>query len=707
MARSVGAAAAAGLESGLGMGLRLRQQQQNEEDTTRRREREDTLYAQQQDDRSRRLALDDEERQLKAITDQLEGLRAEGEGYATQYGGKVPDEIATPYSARVREVTGARDSLLRKRYEPIVKRREQELADLSSRLQAGQIDVAAVPDDDLYRAVVTATKRDPRDLMSVDGQPSRVHQAVTDTMTGLQTKNEGMLLTGVNALLEPELKVGVGEASPHGGKIVGKRIVKLIPDPRDPAKFMPVVKVYVSKGGKATGGDVQRMEKIRAEDPDAPDGASGYYLAPITKNRSSDPEDEVASVDVAKAMDYAAQMQTFSTLLDHPEVRAKIERAQAQRGDTADDFLAAFYAVKGKMPAKQVTADKIDLGDRVRIEERDPTGRVTGVRELAKGATPKAPGSATGLAGQIQAVQEYAEENGISEAEAAIRLQRQGLLRAPKGAGGGSGGGLAGPSGGKSEGLTGEEFLATLSADDARIVRGLAEGTIKPESISTKGDRREKMLAKVAQYQPEGSGAGGKPLPEPVRKVVTEARDNAATMERMLTEFKPEYAGKGVLGIGADLQLDASSRLGVDNPSVQWWKNYRKQAQLVERHSMFGASLTQGEQAAWNSADISPGQDPKVIEENLRTRAALTKKVLDYTREDMISAGHSDKRINEIANRGAAPPADTDQRKSGQVTGNKPAAAAAAAPAQPPRTATNPATGERLMLKDGKWVPMR
>ena len=35
---------------------------------------------------------------------------------------------------------------------------------------------------------------------------------------------------------------------------------------------------------------------------------------------------------------------------------------------------------------------------------------------MPKGAVPRAPGSATGLAGQIQAVQDYAEENGITQA---------------------------------------------------------------------------------------------------------------------------------------------------------------------------------------------------------------------------------------------------------------------------------------------------
>lgn len=662
---SVGGAAAQGLESGIGLGLRLRNQQQDEEQRARNNRIQDQQLEQQQQDRTRKLAREDEDAALKALDSELEGLRATGEGYAAKYGKAVPDEIGKPYAERVATVSGARNTLLRKRYEPIVQAREQAIKDLVSRLQTGQVDIKDVPDEDLYKAVVTATRRDPRDLMSVDGQPSKVHTSVTDIMTGLETNNEGMLLRGANVLLEPELKVGVGEQSPHGGRIVGKKIVKMIPDPNAPGKFMLVVKVYVSKDKAGTAGDVARADHVAEEG--APPGATGYYLAPLTENRSSAPNDTVKSIDLTKAMDYAGQMQTFATLLDHPDVRQKVERGMAASKETPDNFLEAFYAVKGKMPGKDI--DWKTLNPNQTLVGLDPrTGREVTRIEGAPKITP-----ATGLAGQIEAVRRYAEENGVTEDEAAQQLQERGLLRAPKAAkggkgGGGGGGGAAGLSG-KGEGLTGEEFLATLSPDDARLVRGISEGKFKASDIPTKGGRREQVLSWVQQFQPEG-GSAGKALPEPVRKVIVEARDNAATMDRMLSSFKPQFAGKGVLGIGADLQLDASARLGADNDSVQWWKNYRKQAQLVERHAMFGASLTTGEQAAWASADISPGMDPKVIEENLKTRAELTRKVLDYTRQDMIDAGHSEKRVGAIAGRAglAEQPTDTPQRKSGKPT---------------------------------------
>jgi hypothetical protein len=152
-------------------------------------------------------------------------------------------------------------------------------------------------------------------------------------------------------------------------------------------------------------------------------------------------------------------------------------------------------------------------------------------------------------------------------------------------------------------------------------------------------------------------GKKDKPLSNAALKQLQEVRDNAVTLDTLLSGFKDDFAGKGIYGLGADTSLAAKAVLGSDRESVEWWKNYRKQAELVERHSMFGAALTPTEQASWRNADIGPGLDKEVIKKNLQTRANLTKKMLETTRQDLIDAGQSEQRVNAIAGRGpqAAP----------------------------------------------------
>jgi hypothetical protein len=159
-------------------------------------------------------------------------------------------------------------------------------------------------------------------------------------------------------------------------------------------------------------------------------------------------------------------------------------------------------------------------------------------------------------------------------------------------------------------------------------------------------------ITPVAGYSPKGGTS--KPLPGGVVKQLTEARDNSATIDRLASSFKPDFANKGILGFGADASLITKGTMGFDGDAVEWWKNYRKQAELVERHALFGAALTPGEQSSWRSADIGPGMDDKVIQRNLATRSALAKKVFENTTQDLIDAGHSEKRIGAIAGRSTA-----------------------------------------------------
>lgn len=349
---SVGGAAAAGLESGLGLGLRMQALQQQDADRQRRQQLEDEDRATARTQRETQRQQQEQDRQLQALQSQLEALRAEGEGYASQYGGQVPQEISAPYQQRVQELTGARDQLLRSRYEPVVKARQQQMTDVLSRLQTDPNAVQTIADGDLYSALETALRRDPRDMLSTDGQPSRVDVAVQDVMNGLQTSNQAMALRGANVLLEPELRVGIGQPSAHGGVIVGKRVEALVPHPQKPGEFTPMLRVYVGDGKIDTKDEEARAAQIRAQDPDAPPNATGYYLAPVTQHRSADPNDPVQSISVEKAMGYAARLQTLSKLLsDHPELRTKVERGAAS-APQAGSFLTAYASLGGKMPAK-------------------------------------------------------------------------------------------------------------------------------------------------------------------------------------------------------------------------------------------------------------------------------------------------------------------------------------------------------------------
>ncbi len=208
--RSVGEAAAQGLESGFGLGLRMYGLRREDEDRQRRQRIEDEDRAWVMQERTRRQQQQDDELALRALEDQGKLLQDEGAGLFARYGEKVPDEIAGPYKQRVGELTKARTALLRKRWAPL----QQDAADVVSRMSSGQLDPRSVPSGQLYRALAISMRRDPSDLIGTEGQPSRVSQAMADLTSGMESGNENLMLRGANVLLEPELRVGVGEPSP-------------------------------------------------------------------------------------------------------------------------------------------------------------------------------------------------------------------------------------------------------------------------------------------------------------------------------------------------------------------------------------------------------------------------------------------------------------------------------------------------------------
>lgn len=212
-----------------------------------------------------------------------------------------------------------------------------------------------------------------------------------------------------------------------------------------------------------------------------------------------------------------------------------------------------------------------------------------------------------------------------------------------------------------------EKEMRKIARQEQLAAERLAAEDRRAERADERADKREEK---------KDERTANKPLPQTIIKTLQETRDNAVTINGLKSSFKDDFAEKGIFGIGADLSLASKAVLGSDQAAVEWWKNYKKGAELVERHAMFGASLTPGEQASWKSADISPGLDPDVIKNNLATRATLSQTMLENTRSDYIEAGYSPTRIGLIVDRGLKQlPGKKDAEKP--VAGNVPAEAAA------------------------------
>lgn len=389
MATSFGAAAAQGLETGFGMALRGQQLEDQQKERDRLAQQQEADRATAADERSyqrgrqakadARLARADTRQQaldeLTLLDKEKADLAAEGQALWAQHGGfdKVPEPVRAGYAQRVAELNNRRAAARDAFYRPSVEKQKKEVAEKWARVQSGQMSIDDMSDDDLHKALTIQTGRPLTDFMRPkDGGASPIEQAGLDLEAGMQAGNMDLVLKAANVLFKPELSAGVGTEGRDGNEIVGKRIVKIVPHPQDPGQFVPLVEVTVKRH----------------------DGAMGKYLAPVTEDRSVYATNESAmpkSISIKDALDRVGQLQTVAAAVNSPDIRKRLDRAEAGPGaKESGDFLNALGSIGVTPPKKQITRERVDLGDRVEERTVDASGNVVDTKVLRKGAAPKA-----------------------------------------------------------------------------------------------------------------------------------------------------------------------------------------------------------------------------------------------------------------------------------------------------------------------------
>lgn len=126
-------------------------------------------------------------------------------------------------------------------------------------------------------------------------------------------------------------------------------------------------------------------------------------------------------------------------------------------------------------------------------------------------------------------------------------------------------------------------------------------------------------------------GSSTKPAPKYVDDKFSGMVDTVGTLERQIKSFKDDFANTGLLG-GTKRKL-ASVMGSMGTESMQendaWWRAQERQDELLERYKLFGATLTNNEQAAWKAATIRPGLSSAKILEFLQVRQDILKNKLN------------------------------------------------------------------------------
>lgn len=483
MAGSIGEAAAQGLDRGFRFALDMR-------DREDQRSRQKRLDDQAEQDRLRTQQRQERSDKLTALTAQETALRAEGEAMQAAPGGPTP-EAMQDFTQRQQGLGAAKNALLKDMggYD-FEKDRAAGMEDIKA-LQGG--DLTKLKPGQFTRAVTVATKRHPRDYMRVDGKPALVEVAAADFMEGMQSGDDARMLRGLNVLFAADLNVGIGEKSPHGGTIVGKRFEGFTPDPNsspDDPRIIPTLRVYVSNGKKELSGDEIRAR--RSMDPDAPEGATGHYTTVLTKDRSSRDDAPVRSIGMRDGMNYIGNHMQLVELMNSPEAQRQLE-LDSQAGWDPQQYVTALAQLGIKKQSKGITTTKditIPRGGAVLRTTYDGQGNVVSERQITpEGAGGKAaPSGKPGpLQQKIDAINAQVEDGTLDyeEGERAKRnliarettgTKAQGLAAAsPGGGGGGKGGGATDKKLGRMLQSLKEDRLALEKKKDAALAEYKAD----------------------------------------------------------------------------------------------------------------------------------------------------------------------------------------------------------------------------------------
>ena len=162
-------------------------------------------------------------------------------------------------------------------------------------------------------------------------------------------------------------------------------------------------------------------------------------------------------------------------------------------------------------------------------------------------------------------------------------------------------------------------------------------------------------------------GNGGKPIKEKELNDLQGLNSLAGTLDELKKTFKPEYANLGVLGMGADISLEAKRRGFGDEDAqnaARWWANYQR-LQAPNRHALFGSTLTGNELKNYQSFTAKPSDNAQYVINSLTDQINYAKGAESSKRNSLEAAGYrvpdTVPKVNFITTYNAEPIASTQQ----------------------------------------------
>jgi hypothetical protein len=180
----------------------------------------------------------------------------------------------------------------------------------------------------------------------------------------------------------------------------------------------------------------------------------------------------------------------------------------------------------------------------------------------------------------------------------------------------------------------------------------LAQSGKTLEAIGLENDRRKTEADQSIKREAIAARTAKAAMPKPRTlsfndtEKLTKQGVQLEGIKRYGDTFKDEFAG---YGRGGESTMWLARNMPIfTGPTTEsastWWQDYDRYKNVV-RNELFGSALTEGEQRAFESADITPNMAPKQIRANLARQKDATESALARKTKALTASGYNPEAI--------------------------------------------------------------
>jgi hypothetical protein len=175
----------------------------------------------------------------------------------------------------------------------------QTKSQLGAKQEVGELSTLM---NDVLMGADPSTVVDRLNALNIDLTPivdATLKSAIDDLGQGKYDPANPSHTDAINFLMGPKVKQVVGMTGQNGEEIVDVRVVNIVPNPANPEMLVPELEVQTSSGAK--------------------------YLAPITQNRTANPDDPIIQISMDAAIQKAMGTRQLYQFLDRDDIRTVVQ----------------------------------------------------------------------------------------------------------------------------------------------------------------------------------------------------------------------------------------------------------------------------------------------------------------------------------------------------------------------------------------------